>query len=120
MFTGAEGADAAEDPEPTLPPDETGAGEPAGVAAPTDPLVELDVDVERPGSAWLRYTPATATAANDAKVAPLEIDRPRSMPASRWSRAARVGSIRGGLPARRGALMGERLRIQPDTQMKRF
>ena len=54
MFAGAEGADAVEDPALTLPPDEAGAGEPAGVAAPTDPLVELDVDVERPGSAWLR------------------------------------------------------------------
>jgi hypothetical protein len=114
VYAGAEGADEA------LAPDEAGAGEPAGVAAPTDPLVELTVAVEWPGSAWLRYTPATATAATDAKAAPLEIDRARSMPASRWSRAARVGSIRGVLPARRGALMGERLRIQPDTQMKRF
>jgi hypothetical protein len=64
-----------------------------GVAAP-EPLVEVEVELEWPGRAWLRYTPATATAATDAAAMPLVMVRPRSRPASRCCRAAYDGSWR--------------------------
>ena len=105
MYAGADGALPAEEaapeellPEELLPEDAGAPPEDVGAVVPALLLpVPVDVVAECPGRAWLRYTPATATAATEPKAMPLVMPRERSMPASRCRRAMRIGS--GRLPA---------------------
>jgi len=85
----------ADDPPDDDPTDEPEDGA-TGVAAPTapEPPVDVGVEAEWPGRAWLRYTPVAATAATETAAMPLVRERPRSSPASRWRRAAWDGSWR--------------------------
>jgi hypothetical protein len=80
-----EGAEMPDPCELPVGPVEVGA-EP--VVVPLDELVVVPAAEEtdeaaRPGKDWLRYTPATATAATEPKAMPLVIVRPRAIPASR-------------------------------------